>query len=808
LATASKLRHVFVSPAGERASAIVATDGELLMRFSQHRDHDAFAEIVERHGRLVWMICRQVLRHQQDVEDAFQATFLILARRARTIRASDSVAAWLYKVAMRTALSARRKRARRREEPLAIELSVPDRPRMIDDREMLYVLLQEVYALPERYQTPLVMRYLEGQSRRAIAEHTDSTVSQIQGRLARGRRLLRSRFLRRGVSLSLAAGALAGTTESAKAAVTPVLVANTAKTCLAIKTSAAVVGLSPAVLELVKEGIKAMWVTFATKCAAVAAATLVAAGLVWAVEQGGGDAVVGGNVASVKVSLLSANEKGAAGSGNDTQANRGQSAAFLAGRLKYKVPVEIGDTEFKEGGRIEIEEVWGTRPRIEVGGQYMVRGKYVLPHGQRGKLFFYESATGIWGQPMPDVDLQTVTLDKESGEFTLLHEMRGPGYFHLYMASPEKYSRYFANVYFGTGDNVLRKKEPTASPADAGGEKSVDTLGVAMEQTKSNDPGGAKTAPAEDRRASNVARQRADYAQELKRRVEDLRDIMSSQIEAKSEAAAKLELLQIEKAALQRELEQLSGKLTELDLADINASEKEATSEAGVRRNKLHDSLERRIADAKKQLAQQIADAARVTQKVERAQLEVNRTQRRIDEFDRISIQFELPQEPRTVQPTPITVPASPREVTYVPTRVEEQQVQIIQQLQRQQEALQKENAERKNQLKPKQTPKSKKDGGASAPVLRPGDQVEVLFDTDGPDAPFGGNFKIDQEGKLVFGPGLDTELATPGTLASIPIAGLIEAQATKRVQEWLSAQRSVMAMKYRVTRVRRMPPK
>src|SRR5262249_46807321 len=120
----------------------------------------------------------------------------------------------------------------------------------------------------------------------------------------------------------------------------------------------------------------------------------------------------------------------------------------------------IGYTEYNEGGRIEIQEVWGTRPRIEVGGQYLVRGKYALPRGQRGKLYFYETAEGDWwGQgPIPDLDLQSVTLDKEKGEFALLHGMSGPGYFHLYLAPPERYSRTFANVYFGTGDNVWRKK--------------------------------------------------------------------------------------------------------------------------------------------------------------------------------------------------------------------------------------------------------------------------------------------------------------------------------------------------------------
>jgi hypothetical protein len=138
---------------------------------------------------------------------------------------------------------------------------------------------------------------------------------------------------------------------------------------------------------------------------------------------------------------------------------RNQRNAFLANRLKYRVPFEIGSTETKEGGRIEVLEVWGTRPRIEVGGQYLVRGKYVLPPGEHGKLYFYATAEGPWGQAATaDLDLQSTTLDREKGEFTLMHGMAGTGYFHLYLASPERYERMFANVYFGTGDNVLRKK--------------------------------------------------------------------------------------------------------------------------------------------------------------------------------------------------------------------------------------------------------------------------------------------------------------------------------------------------------------
>ncbi|MCI0333266.1 MAG: sigma-70 family RNA polymerase sigma factor, partial [Planctomycetes bacterium] len=270
---------------------IVATDGELLMRFVRHGDQSAFAEVVERHGRLVWMVCRQILRQHQDVEDAFQATFLILAQRAQAIRAADSAAAWLLKVAQRTALAARRKRTRRREESLAAEPPQGEGAfPVIHEREMRYALLDELRMLPARYQTPLIMRYLEGESRRAIAEQTDSTVGQVQGRLARGRRMLRSRLVRRGVSLSLAAGTIAGTSSQATAAVTSTLVAATAKSCLALKISGAAGSASPAALQLAHEGVKAMWWASIFKTTMAVTSTLMVAAVVWAVPTGGGGA--------------------------------------------------------------------------------------------------------------------------------------------------------------------------------------------------------------------------------------------------------------------------------------------------------------------------------------------------------------------------------------------------------------------------------------------------------------------------------------------------------------------------------------
>ena len=138
--------------------------------------------------------------------------------------------------------------------------------------------------------------------------------------------------------------------------------------------------------------------------------------------------------------------------------------SFLAKRFKHRVPFEIGRTQTKDGGRIEIREVWGTRPQIEIGGQYLVRGKYALPRGERGMLYFYASAGGPWGRTA-SLDLQSTPVDEQEGDFALIHGMAGPGYFHLILTDAERYSRWFADVYFGNGDNVYRI-EPTSHPQD------------------------------------------------------------------------------------------------------------------------------------------------------------------------------------------------------------------------------------------------------------------------------------------------------------------------------------------------------
>src|SRR5262245_49669581 len=153
-----RVRHL----AGQATSA-EPTDRELLARFASHHDEEAFARLVRRHGGLVFGVCRRVLRCREDAEDAFQATFLLLARRAGARRWHDSVGAWLHEVALRTAWKARSASARRRvKETLATQQPQSDAQPEPAWGEVCAVLDEELRALPDRFRAPLILCYLEG----------------------------------------------------------------------------------------------------------------------------------------------------------------------------------------------------------------------------------------------------------------------------------------------------------------------------------------------------------------------------------------------------------------------------------------------------------------------------------------------------------------------------------------------------------------------------------------------------------------------------------------------------------------------
>lgn len=218
-------------------------DGALLDLYVRRRDESAFAALVRRHGPMVLGVCRRGLRDEHAAEDAVQTTFLVLARKAGSLRQSGSLGPWLHEVARRTARRARCDAVRRRtrEAKAAIPVAVED----IDDlvwRDLRPLLDDAVAALGEKYRVPFIRCYLEGETVAETARQLDCPKGTIAVRLARAREQVRARLMRRGISLSLAAltAALANR-EALAAALTPEL----GKTILAATASAReVVGLA------------------------------------------------------------------------------------------------------------------------------------------------------------------------------------------------------------------------------------------------------------------------------------------------------------------------------------------------------------------------------------------------------------------------------------------------------------------------------------------------------------------------------------------------------------------------------------
>ena len=180
------------------------TDRQLLERFLRQREEAAFAALVRRHGGLVLSACRRVLSDEADVEDAFQATFLVLLRKAKTVRWQASIGNWLFGVAHRVAVQARANalRRRRRETEAASHHPVSESAADLSWREAISLLHEELDRLPDRYRLPLLFCCLDGQTRDEAARALGCSVGSIKGRLERARELLRRRLLRRGLTLS------------------------------------------------------------------------------------------------------------------------------------------------------------------------------------------------------------------------------------------------------------------------------------------------------------------------------------------------------------------------------------------------------------------------------------------------------------------------------------------------------------------------------------------------------------------------------------------------------------------------------
>jgi RNA polymerase sigma factor (sigma-70 family) len=240
------------------AGSTSAGDVELLRRFLAHRDEAAFAALVRRHGPLVFGVCQRVLRNRQDAEDAFQATFLVLACKAGTVGAPERLANWLYGVAYRTALHARGRRVRReiKERQAVTAVRPPAEPAWADVRE---VLDDEVHLLPPRYREPFVLCYLQGKSSDEAAALLGCARGTVFSRLAWARERLRGRLARRGLALSAAAIATLLAENVAAAAMPAGVASATARAALGFsKTSLAGSGVSAEVAALAQGVLRTM----------------------------------------------------------------------------------------------------------------------------------------------------------------------------------------------------------------------------------------------------------------------------------------------------------------------------------------------------------------------------------------------------------------------------------------------------------------------------------------------------------------------------------------------------------------------
>lgn len=196
------------------------SDGQLLAAFLDRRDEAAFETLLRRHAPMVLGVCRRVLARGQDVEDAFQATFLVLVRKAAAVRPREAVANWLYGVAYRTALKARATAARRAaREKQVTAMPDPEAARQDPWDDLAPVLDQELSRLPDNYRLPVVLCELEGKTEKEAARQLGWPEGTLSGRLSRARKLLAARLTRRGVGVSAAALAAALPRHAAGAAV-------------------------------------------------------------------------------------------------------------------------------------------------------------------------------------------------------------------------------------------------------------------------------------------------------------------------------------------------------------------------------------------------------------------------------------------------------------------------------------------------------------------------------------------------------------------------------------------------------------
>jgi RNA polymerase sigma factor (sigma-70 family) len=240
------------------------TDRQLLQRFAGHRDEAAFEALMQRHAAMVFAVCRRVLRHRHDAEDAFQATFLLLARKAGSPRWHESIANWLYRSAYYLALKVRTAASRRRRRELRatahLSAGTPVEEPAGNDHELLAALDEELMSLPDKYRAPLVLCFLEGATRDEAAQRLGCPLGTLKSRMERGRQLLQAALTRRGLTLATGLTAVLLGETTGQAALVAALVRPTLRAARLAGSGSPLAGVvSKMVAQLVNEGGRTMF---------------------------------------------------------------------------------------------------------------------------------------------------------------------------------------------------------------------------------------------------------------------------------------------------------------------------------------------------------------------------------------------------------------------------------------------------------------------------------------------------------------------------------------------------------------------
>jgi RNA polymerase sigma factor (sigma-70 family) len=375
-------------------------DRELVERFLASHEEASFQALLQRHGPMVLRVCRRAVSNEQDIEDAFQATFLVLARDARAIRRKESLASWLHGVAYGIARNAQKASSRRRkyESQAAAATSSVTLTDEISWKELRSVLDEELVNLPERLRAPLVLCYLEGLTQDEAAVRLAQSKSTFRRNLERGRELLGGRLTRRGVTLSAALFAPLLSECAAPAAVPSALASSTTAAAATFAAGKAVTALVSARALILAQGLVQPMLSAKVKCVCVLL-------LFTAALAGFGGAALPRDTRSVEPLRPAEHQQAAKTAAHDPQPDAKVDQPKVAERIESRIPFLVLHPEVQTELKLDAEQVRKIRDIINEIDANNIKDKKVVKPRQPGDPA--ETATMLVGEKhkaLPVVD--------------------------------------------------------------------------------------------------------------------------------------------------------------------------------------------------------------------------------------------------------------------------------------------------------------------------------------------------------------------------------------------------------------------